>query len=78
MNRTKPIWRAYVRTVWQYLCGRNSSRVSDMINWLIVFGILAAAFVYKCVVDIIEVHRLGKMTPQEKLVEIEKKNFFEN
>jgi len=49
-----------------------------MVNWLIVLGMLAVAFVYKCVVDMMEVHRLGKMTPQEKLVEIEKKNFFEN
>jgi hypothetical protein len=49
-----------------------------MSNWLIIAGMLAVAFSYKCYVETKEVRHLSKMTPQEKLIEIQNKNFFEN
>lgn len=49
-----------------------------MSNLLIIAAVLATAFAYKCYVETKEVSHLSKMTPQEKLIEIQNKNFFEN
>ena len=49
-----------------------------MSNWLIIAGMLVVAFAYKCYVETKQVRHLSRMTPQEKLIEIQNKNFFEN
>lgn len=51
---------------------------SDMYTWIFTGIALAMIFFAKCIKEIIDIRMMGRMTPQERKVVLEKRNYYDN
>lgn len=62
----------------EYLCARFFKTLINMLNTLIIIGVVSLIFVTKCFKELADVRSMDRMTPQEKKAVLERRNFYDN